>query len=63
MNERVRAPAVLLCASFESIAHDLKKYAGKTPAPGTKRTLFHYGFPPAEEAGVLMRLRELVASR
>jgi hypothetical protein len=63
MNERVHAPAVLLCASFESIAHDLKQYAGKTPAPGTKRTLFHYGFPPVEEAGVLRRLRALVALR
>ena len=63
VNERVHAPAVLLCASFESIAHELKKYAGKTPPPGTKRTLFHYGFPPAEEVGVLMRLRALVATR
>jgi hypothetical protein len=58
MNERVHAPAVLLCASFALIAHDLEKYAGKTPAPGTKRTLFHYGFPPAGEAGALERLRE-----
>jgi hypothetical protein len=61
MNNRVNAPAVLLCASFETIAHGLKKYAGKTPAPGAKRTLFHYGFPPVEEFGVLERLRELVA--
>jgi hypothetical protein len=63
MNRRVNAPAVLLCASFAAIAEGLAKYGGKPPAPGTRRTLFHYGFPPAEEQGVLKRLRELVAPR
>lgn len=63
INERVNAPAVLLCASFATIAQGLAKYAGKAPAPGTRRTLFHYGFPPDEEKGVLKRLRELVAAR
>ena len=63
INQRVNAPAVLLCASFAAIAQGLAKYAGKAPAPGTRRTLFHYGFPPEEERGVLMRLRELVAAR
>lgn len=63
MNRRVNAPAVLLCASFAAIAQGLAKYAGKAPAPGTKRTLFHYGFPPEEEQGVLRRLRDLVAAR
>ena len=60
LNKRVNAPAVLLCASFETIAEGLKKYAGKSPAPGTKKTLFHYGFTSAEELGVLTRLRELI---
>ena len=60
LNQRVHAPAVLLCASFETIAQELVKYAGKSPTPGTKRTLFHYGFPREEEEGVLKRLRGLV---
>jgi hypothetical protein len=63
VNHRVNAPAVLLCASFATIAQGLAKHAGKPPAPGTRRTLFHYGFPPDEEQGVLRRLRELVAAR
>jgi hypothetical protein len=63
INRRVNAPAVLLCASFAAIAEGLAQYAGKSPAPGTRRTLFHYGFPPEEEQGVLKRLRELVATR
>ena len=63
INRRVNAPAVLLCASFAAIADGLAKYAGKPPAPGTRRTLFHYGFPPEEEQGVLKRLRERVAPR
>jgi len=61
LNRRVHAPAVLLCASFETIAQELVKYAGKSPTLGTKRTLFHYGFPHEEEAGVLKRLRGLVS--
>ncbi|MEP6997669.1 MAG: hypothetical protein ABI900_08475 [Betaproteobacteria bacterium] len=61
LNERVQAPAVLLCASFATIAEGLAKYAGKRPPAGTRRTLFHYGFPPEEQLGVLTRLRELVA--
>jgi hypothetical protein len=63
INHRVNAPAVLLCASFAAIAQGLAEHAGKPPAPGTRRTLFHYGFPPDEEQGVLRRLRELVAPR
>ncbi|MGH8714206.1 MAG: N-acyl amino acid synthase FeeM domain-containing protein [Casimicrobiaceae bacterium] len=63
MNDRVHAPAVLLCASFAAIARGLAQFAGKSPAPGTRRTLFHYGFPPDEERGVLERLRQLVANR
>lgn len=60
LNTRVNAPAVLLCATFETIAAGLAQYAGATPQPGAKRTLFHYGFPPEEEDGVLKRLYELV---
>jgi hypothetical protein len=60
MNKRVNAPAVLLCVPFKNIADGLRKYAGKTARPGTKRTLFHYGFPPDQEVGVLKRLQRLV---
>jgi hypothetical protein len=61
LNSRVNAPAVLLCASFETIAAGLAKYAGAHSPPGTKRTLFHYGFTAKEEDGVLKRLCDLVA--
>jgi len=61
LNTRVNAPAVLLCASFKTIAQGLAKYAGRSPPAGAKRTLFHYGFPPEEEGGVLKRLCELIA--
>ncbi len=61
LNQRVQAPAVLLFASFETIAQGLAKFAGKSVPPGTKRTLFHYGFRPEEEEGVVKRLFELVS--
>jgi N-acyl amino acid synthase FeeM len=60
MDPRVNAPAVLLCVSFASIADGLERHAGKHAPAGSKRTLFHYGFPPKEELGVLHRLTELV---
>ena len=61
INRRVDAPAVLLCASFATIAEGIGKYAGKPDAPGAGRSLFVYGFPPEDEPGVLKRLRDLVA--
>jgi len=63
MDPRVNAPAVLLCVSFGSIADGLEKHAGKLAHAGSKRTLFHYGFPPQEESGVLHRLTELVVQQ
>jgi len=59
LDPRVNAPAVLLCAPFAAIADGLAKNAGKRPPHGGKRSLFHYGFAPGEEAGVLNRLTEL----
>jgi len=62
MNKTVDAPAVLLCASFATIADGLTRFAGRPDVPGAKSSLFVYGFPPDEEAGVLNRLRGLVAA-
>lgn len=63
MNMRVNAPAVLLLAPFATIAKGLAQHAGKKQhGPRSSRSLFVYGFPPQEEAGVLKRLRELVAA-
>lgn len=62
MNKTVDAPAVLLCASFATIADGLTRFAGRPHVPGAKSSLFVYGFPPDEEAGVLNRLRGLVAA-
>jgi hypothetical protein len=58
MNQRVNAPSVLLCVSFEKIRVELKKYfEGPTKPPG--RLMFAHWFPPDEAAGVLGRLRGL----
>ncbi len=61
LDTRVNAPAVLLCVAFKTISDGLARNAGKHPPAGMKRSLFHYGFPPKEELGVLHRLNELVA--
>jgi len=58
-NARVDAPAVLMCTPFESIAENLRRYAGRDPSEVKTRSLFVYGFTPDEEASILARLRAL----
>ena len=62
LNPRVNTQGVLMCVAFEAIAEGLAKYAGKPEVPGALRSLFVYGFPRNEEAGVLNRLHQLVQS-
>jgi len=61
LNQRVNAPAVLLCASFESIAAGLRRFGGRLHEFPNERSLFPYGFAPHEEAGILQRLKALDA--
>lgn len=56
LNAGVNAPAVLLCAAFDTIAAGRAKYAGTSILPGAKRTLSYCGFRPEEEDAVLKRL-------
>jgi len=73
-NLRVDAPAVLMGMSFRKIGENMHRYAGKgkrapTPSAGTtrmgitkaamQRSFYVYGFSPAEEAGILVRLRSI----
>lgn len=59
MNERVQAPAVLLCVPFDAIAEGLQKYAGNPGLPGGSRSLFAFGFEAKDERGILKRLTAL----
>jgi len=61
MNKRVHAPAVLLCAAFDTIAEGLRKYGGRHLEFPKERSLFPYGFSPQEEVGILQRLKDLDA--
>lgn len=58
-NPRVEAPAVLMGISFVEIAHHLHRHGGAAKHTSRARSLYAYGFSPAEEAGVLRRLRTL----
>ena len=62
INRRVNAPAVLLCISFQDIARGLAAFGGRMDLARQTHTLFPYGFPPEEEAGVLGRLQGLRAA-
>lgn len=58
-NPRVHAPAVLMGVSFQKIGDNLHRYAGRGMRATRTRNLYVYGFSPAEEAGILGRLRSL----
>jgi hypothetical protein len=45
--------------SFRAIGDSLRRYAGKGVRATSARNLYAYGFSPAEEAGILGRLRSL----
>ena len=62
LNPRVNTQGVLMCVALDAIAEGLAKYAGKPDVPGAMGSLFVYGFPPDEEAGVLNRLYETGAN-
>jgi hypothetical protein len=57
LNPRVNAPAVLMGIPFEEIAGRLHRHAGGMPLASKSSSPFAYGFSPAEEAGILGRLR------
>ena len=61
LNERVNAPAVLLCVPFSTVATGLHKNAGQ-PERSDGRSLYVHGFTTDEEAGILKRLRSLQPS-
>ena len=58
---RVNAPAVLMGVAFADIAEKLHRHAGPAPRATTARNLYKHGFSPAEEEGILGRLRSLDA--
>jgi hypothetical protein len=60
INRRVNAPAVLLYVPFADIADGLARYAGRLDEISAGGSVFPFCFPPAEEVGVLARLRDLV---
>jgi hypothetical protein len=61
-NKRVDAPAVLMGITFADIAHHLHRHTGNAKHAPRAKSLYAYGFSPAEEAGVLGRLRMLEAA-
>ena len=60
-NASVDAPAVLMGIRFADIARHLHRHVGAVKRPTKARSLYAYGFSPAEEVGVLGRLRALSA--
>jgi len=60
-NARVDAPAVLMGVSFAEIATRLQRHGGRGIRVAPAHSLYEHGFSPAEEEGILGRLRSLDA--
>jgi len=59
MNERVKAPSVLLCMTLQRTAAEAAKCFAGPERPRSSRSAFAHWFPPREAADVLARLRAL----
>lgn len=57
MNPRVQAPAVLMSLEFSYVEAQIKRYGGKPALGGVARTLYPFGFSPAEEEAILASLQ------
>lgn len=62
VNQQVNAPAVLMGMPFEEIAERLHLHVGGVRRAPKSSSPYAYGFSPAEEAGILGRLRVLYAN-
>lgn len=61
LNRRVNAPAVLLRLDFSYVAQKIGEFGGSGKACPAERSLYPYLFSVQEEAGIVGRLRGLVA--
>ncbi|WP_280156259.1 hypothetical protein [Piscinibacter sp. XHJ-5] len=57
MNPRVDAPAVLMSLDFAHAHAQIEKFGGRQHLAEGERSLYPYFFSPAEEAGIVGRLR------
>ena len=63
MNQRVNAPAVLLCAPFATIADGLASTRASPTGRGGRALVVPVRIPADDEPGVLKRLRVLVQEK
>lgn len=57
LNPRVNAPAVLMALDLAHADAQIKKFGGQQHMAGNERSLYPYFFSPAEEIGIVGRLR------
>jgi hypothetical protein len=58
-NTRVNAPAVLLRVELDYVKDQIDKYGGRPNMGEAVKSLYPYGFSPAETEGIANRLRSL----
>jgi hypothetical protein len=59
LNQRVNAPAVLLCLPFARVPPELERFGGRPDLANTTRLMYPYFFGADGAAGILRRIREL----
>jgi hypothetical protein len=57
LNRRVNAPAVLLSLELAHAYEQIARFGGRPELAATERSLYPYFFSPAEEAGIINRIK------
>ena len=57
LNQRVNAPAVLMCLDFSHAHAQIGRFGGNPQSVAVERSLYPYAFSVDEEAGIVGRLR------
>jgi hypothetical protein len=60
LNQRVNAPAVMLCLDLTHSRAQIARLGGLQDAAVGERSLYPYFFSPREEAGVMARMRQVL---
>ena len=63
INQRVNAPAVLMCLDFAHTEAQIGKFGGRPQLSATERSLYPYSFSVEEEAGIVARMTGATRSR
>ena len=58
LNDRVNAPAVLMCLDFNHAREQIARFGGRPESTTNERSLYPFFFSPHDESGIVRRLEQ-----